>query len=112
MATLTRDSSSDSGSDSGSDSDVSYVPSDPYADARGALNAPMTVVDYTSKDAQEQSRQCRENEERAAAAAEAYREMHDPMYTSSDDDADTEIDDDAETEIDDDVEMAVVSLKY
>lgn len=100
MTTLAQDSSSDSDSDSSSDSDVSYDSFDEYP--HEAANMEMKVVDYDSKDERRQ----------AAPAAEAYREMHDPMYTSSDDDADTEIDDDAETEIDDDVEMAVVSLKY
>ena len=102
MATLAQDSSSDSdsasdsGSDSGSDSssnsDVSYVPSDPYAHVREALNAPMTVVPYNSEDEQGQARQ------------RIDTEAHAPTDTSSDDDA--------ETEIDDDVKMAVVSLKY
>ena len=118
MATLARDSSSDSdsdsdsdsGSDSSSNSDVTYVPSDPYADVREALNAPMTVVDYDSEDERRQAMQRRDTEARAAEAAAEYRDKHAPTDTSSDDDAVTE--NDADTEIDDDVEMAVVSLKY
>ena len=98
------DYSSSSSSSSDSESDVPFIPPrDPLWEVRDAINAPMTVIEYTSEDDRILERQRREIAERVEQAAEAYRDRH---TVDSDDDATTVVLSDS------DEEMEVVSLKY
>ena len=98
------DYSSSSSSSSDSESDVPFIPPpDPLLEVRDAINAPMTVIEYTSEDDRILERQRREIAERVEQAAEAYRDRH---RVESDDDASTVVLSDS------DEEKAVVSLKY